>query len=156
MEFQFLNNGLKAAVPDGFHVMDAAELAKFNIYKEFPDWSISDPERHIIISVSWRKSGLGALMLNSKDVAKKMETALQKPMAAFGYKLQGFESKNVGGTAAEGFRYTYTAQNINMIGESYSVKKGKTFYYIHCYYRAELETESIRVLQVMAESCEWV
>ena len=127
MDIQVLNNELKVAVPDGFHVMDKAELAKFNAYKELPDWSINDPERHIIISVSWKKSGFGALMLSSKEVAKKMESVLQKPMAAFGYKLQGFGSKKIGGAAADGFRYTYTAQDIDMVGESYSVKKGKTF-----------------------------
>ena len=156
MDYQLLNEELKLPVPDGFHMMDEAELGKYKTLQAAPSWCITDPERHIIVSVAWKKSGLGALLLTSGEVAKKMEARLRKPMSPYGYRLQGFITETVGGVEAEGFRYSYTAQNIEMTGESFSLKKGKTFYYIHCYYRTERKDESSAVLQSIFHSSEWI
>ena len=53
-------------------------------------------------------------------------------------------------------RYTYTAEDVGMTGESFSLKKGKTFYYLHAYYRTELAEESAAVIGEMLGSSEWI
>ena len=77
-------------------------------------------------------------------------------MAAYGYALAGFLSEDAGGVPAEGYRYTYTTEDVGMTGESFSLKKGKTFYYLHAYYRTELAEESASVIREMLSSSEWV
>ena len=77
-------------------------------------------------------------------------------MQAYGYHLEGFLTEDAGGVKADGFRYTYTAQDIGMTGESFSIKKGKMFYYLHAYYRTELADESASVIRELFDSSEWV
>ena len=65
METVVLNNEMQLSYPDGFHVMSEEELSKMTFYGEAPGWCISDPERHIDLSVSWKKTnGLFAKILN--------------------------------------------------------------------------------------------
>ncbi|MDO5133853.1 MAG: hypothetical protein Q4D81_12885 [Eubacteriales bacterium] len=155
METSLLNNELMITVPDGFHVMDDEELGRLNSFGEKPGWSIADPDRHITISIAWKKNAMASFLLNPREIAKKMEMSLQKIMAPYGYELQMFVQENLGGVEAPGFRYAYSVQETGMIGESLSMKKGKTFYYVHCYLRRELLEESIPVLQEIFESCRW-
>ena len=156
MKQTVLNQELKVTIPDGFHEMSEAEHGNLNLLKEAPDWCISDPDRHILLSVAWKKQSLASMLLSSGDVAENMEKSLRKPMAAYGYKLEGFLEESLDGTTASGFRYSYTAQGIGMTGESFSVKKGKTFYYIHCYLRSEFLEESLPVLKEIFASWKWL
>ena len=156
MNEKVLNQELKIVIPDGFHEMSETERGNLNLYKESPDWSITDPDRHILLSVSWKKQALAAMLLSAREIAVKMEKSLRKPMEPYGYRLEGFLKESFDGTAAEGFRYSYTAQGIGMTGESFSVKKGKTLYYIHCYLRSELLEESLPVLKEIFASWKWL
>ena len=70
METALLNNELNFSYPEGFHVMDQAELSAYNFYAAAPGWCINDPDRHIMVSVAWKQApGLFAKMLKVKDVA---------------------------------------------------------------------------------------
>ena len=151
-----LNNELEITLPEGFRDMTPEEMAGLNVYKEAPGVSVKDPDRHIVISAAWKKSGLAALMLSAKEVAKKMESTLRGAMKPYGYVLDSFITENIGKETAEGFRYRYTAQNIRMVGETLSVKKGRTFYYIHCYLREELREESLQTLEEIFQSARWL
>ena len=63
-----LNHELKAVIPGGFHEMDEAERGKLNFIQDGPGGGISDPERHILISVGWKPfGGLSAMLLGIKD-----------------------------------------------------------------------------------------
>ena len=150
-----INNELNITLPEGFHEMDEAEKGKMNFYNEEPGCCFSDPDRHMVLSVSWKKNLLGSILIGTKEVAANMEKSIRKPMAQFGYSLQGYVTEDIGGAAAEGFRYSYTAEGIEMTGESLSAKKGRTFYYIHCYMRTELLDESTEVLKEILKDCEW-
>lgn len=151
-----LNNKLEITLPDGFREMTAEEMAGVKLYKEAPDFCVKDPDRHIVIAAAWKKSGLAALMLSAKEVAKKSESALQSAMQPFGYTLETFLTEKIGGETAEGFRYHYTAQDTRMVGETFSLKKGKTFYYIHCYLREELRDDSLKILEEIFASGRWI
>ena len=156
IEEAVLNEELVINIPEGFHELGVAELESINHYGNVPDWCISDPDRHMILSISWKKNGLAAMLLSSKDVAKKMETELKRLMAAYNFETQGEVKEDVGGLKADGFRYSYKAQSIDMAGETLSIKKGKMFYYIHCYMREELLHESRQVLKEILKSARWM
>ena len=151
-----LNSEWKVTVPEGFRVMDDAERGALNTIGAAPQWGARDPDRHMVISAAWKKSGFASLLLSSQEVAKKMEAAVRGPMQAYGYRLEGFLSEDAGGVKADGYRYTYTADDIGMTGESYSIKKGKNFYYLHTYYRTELAAESAAAVKELIGSSEWV
>ncbi len=152
---EVLNQELYMNIPEGFHVLSEEELSKLNHIDGAPIWCISDPDRHIMMSVSWKKSGFASLLVSSGEIIKKMEADICRAMGSYGYELKWFITEDLGGVQAEGFRYTYTAQNIPMMGETLSVKKGKTFYYIHCYLREELQEESLRTVEEILRTCRW-
>lgn len=156
METALLNNELNLSYPDGFHVMSREELSGFNYYSEAPGWCINDADRHIMISVSWKKiPGIFARMLKIKDVAKSMEGQMAQVMKAYDYRLDDFISRSPGGKEAEGFRYQYKVQDNDMTGMSFGVKNKNTFYYIHIYYRSALKEESVPVIEEILKSASW-
>ncbi len=156
METALLNNELELNYPDGFHVMDQAELSGYNFYSEAPGWCINDPDRHIMASVSWKQvPGIFARMLKVKDVAKSMEGQMAQAMKAYDYRLDEHVTRTPGGKEAEGFCYDYKVQEIGMSGMSLSIKSRNTFYYIHMYYRSALKEESLPVLESILNSAVW-
>ena len=146
---------LKIPMPEGFHRLGESEFSAYTFSNQVPDWCISDPERHIVITAVWKKNGFFAAILPSSKVAKTMETLIETSMAPYGYELKRFVTEDLGGRRACGFRYNYEAEGVGMTGESLSVKKGSVFYYIHCYYRQELSKESRPVLEDFFRSFEW-
>ena len=54
-------------------------------YGDSPGKCLSDPERHILISIGRKTiSGFSALLVSTKDAAKRMEASIRKPMQAYG------------------------------------------------------------------------
>ena len=95
-------NILTLDCPDGFHIMTGEEFSKLNVYGGENGEGMSDPDRHIIVTVGYKPVGaLTGLIVSAKDAAKGMEARLKKPMQAYGYKLIGFCSKTVGNENAE-------------------------------------------------------
>lgn len=157
METATLNNELNLTYPDGFHVMSKEELSGYNFFSEAPGWCLNDPDRHIMVSISWKQvPGLFAKMLKAKDVAKNMEEQMSKAMKVYDYRLDEMVSLLPGGKEAEGFRYDYTVQETGMSGLSLCVKNKNTFYYLHFYYRTALKEESYPVLEEILQSAVWM
>ena len=131
METVVLNNEMQLSYPDGFHVTSEEELSKMTFYGEAPGWCISDPGRHIDLSVSWKKTnGLFAKILNTREIAKNMGRA-------------------------DGYLYAYEVQGTGMAGESLYLKNRNTFYYIHCYFRDALRDASLPVLDEIFGTVNW-
>ncbi len=76
-------------------------------------------------------------------------------MKASGYKLNGFTVKSVGGKEADGFIYDYAVQGTEMTGETFSLKNGNTYYYIHCYVRSALKNESFEIVDNILGTAKW-
>lgn len=96
-----------------------------------------------------------AMLAGTKEVAQSMESKIRKPMRRFGYRLEDFMTREVGGKPADGYRYTYTVQETGMMGESLSVKSGSNFYYIHSYFRQELKDDSLKMLDEIFTAVTW-
>lgn len=156
MKTMALNHEVRFSCPDGFHVMDAEERSKLNFYEEGEGECLSDPERHIIISIGWKHlQGLAALA-GAANAAKTMEKAISKPMQQFGYRLVKMKDSVLDGEPVKGFCYEYEAQGISMVGESLACKRNKTMYYLHVYYRKELQEESASVWEDIFASMRWI
>ena len=132
--------------PDGFHIMGSTEKGNMQFFGDSEGECLSDPERHMLISVGKKSIGsISALLLSANDEAKKTEKIIRKPMSSYGYQLDGFTSRKIGAEKAEGFCYNYESQGIGMYGESYVVKYDRTFYYLNLYARRELKSENLDV-----------
>ena len=51
-----LNQELNLNVPEGFHVLSEAERMRLNFIADGEGCCLQDAERHIMISVGWKKS----------------------------------------------------------------------------------------------------
>ena len=49
--------GLSLTIPEGFHVMDVAELKRAYMDDNKDRWGIADKDRHIMVAVFWHESG---------------------------------------------------------------------------------------------------
>ena len=151
-----VNQSLEVSCPEGFHVMDAEERSKISFYGGGECECLSDPDRHMVVCIGWKPlPALAALMLGAADAAKDMEKKVRKPMQPFGYTFLRNEKTSLDGEATHGFAYEYNAQGTAMVGESFACRKSKTMYYLHVYYRKELETESAPVWKEILASMKW-
>ncbi len=141
-----LNGRLKITYPDGFRELQYTEKAGMQFTAEPPQFCISDPERHMIVSAAYRViNGLSAALLRTEEIAAKAEEQIRSAMTPYGYRPEGTVSLD----NMTGFRYSYTAENTAMSGETLIMKEGRTVYYIHCWYRTALQEESIRIFHAM-------
>ena len=152
-----LNESLELSYPDGFHVMDEEERSKLTLLEEGPCEFLTDPDRHMIISIGWKPlGGLTSLLLNAKDIAKTMKARIAKATVQYDFKEVGPVIKNVGGEEADGFAYTYKSNDIEMFGESLVIKHDKVFYYLHVYIRENAKEENIEVWNEILSSVNWL
>ena len=151
-----LNDALKLMIPEGFHVMTEEERGRVRLLTDGEWVGLSNPERHILVTVGWKPVGrFAAAMLSGSELAGTMEKKIRKPMQGLGYRLEGFTERTIAGTKANGFRYGYEAQTIEMTAESCAVKHERTIYYFHFYARAALKQESLPVWEELLDSACW-
>ena len=150
------NNKLTLSFPDTFHVMSGEDREALTFLAEGPGDCLSDPDRHMIISIGWKALGsFSSLLLSTKDVAKNMESRLKEPMRSYSFRVTDSAGKNVGREKAEGFSYEYNASGTDMYGESFVVKYEKVLYYLHFYTREKLKNENMKVWSELLASAQW-
>ena len=130
--------------PEDYHILDEAERAKLRFAEEGEGVCLSAPEKHILISLACVQVGpLLPRLLGSREIAAHAAKKIEKPMSLLDYKAGPLLRRSVGGQSAEGFSYTYTAQDIPMYGETLVVRGGRVLYYLHLYARQALQRESV-------------
>ncbi len=148
-----VNGEMFVPVPDGFHVMDDDEKNALSKGQVGPAWAMTDPERHIIVSISWKDvSKLAAVLLNARDLAKNMRKKYGAAAESAGYVFGDIRGFNIGGEKASGYPFTYAVDGITMCGDSAVIKKGETFYFFHTYYCEAMKEEDEPVLEEIYES----
>ena len=151
-----LNQKLNLNVPEGFHVLSEAERSRLNFIADGEGCCLQDAERHIMVSVGWKKTGAFAgLILNTGDVAKRLESSIRNAMKPFHYRAEEKVELCPGGKKAEGIRYVYDAQGVEMTGESCVLKVNKTLYYFNFYTRKALQEENRKVWEDLLQSMHW-
>ena len=156
MNTVMIGDKLTLSYPDGFHIMDSVEKSNMQFFDGSTGECLSDPERHILISIGAKPiGGIFSFLVNAKDAAKKMEASIRKPMQKYGYLLNRFAEKSVGGKKAEGFSYEYASQGTDMYGESYVIKYDRKLYYLNLYAHRELLSESLDIWNMVLSSAKW-
>ena len=153
-----INDSLTLTFPDGFARMSADEKRGMTTLGSGPWEGFRDPERHMIVTVGWKRINLfSALLLSGKDLAKNAEKQVCRSMKPFGYRSAEFSEARIGGASGEperasGFRYAYDAQGVGMRGEACVVKRGRDVIFFHVYYRDALSAESVPVWEKILSS----
>lgn len=156
MKTMAVNHELRFSCPEGFHEMNAEEKSALSFYGGGEYECFSDPERHMMISIGWETvKGLAALG-GAESAAKTAEKKIARSMQPFGYHLVKTEDTLLDGEAAKGFCYEYEAQGTAMAAQSFACKRNKTMYYLHVYYRKELQEESASVWKEIFDSMRWI
>ncbi len=141
-----LNDKLSLTYPDGFDTPSLEEIEKLQFLNKGPGEILSDPERHLLATAAYRTiSGLQAMLLNINDIGKKDAKLIADAMAKYSCRMGEVQSTTVAGEKAISYSYHYTAEDVEMFGESIEMKNGKDIYYLHFYGRAENE-EKVRGL----------
>ncbi len=148
-----VNDVLTLHYQDGFHVMSAEEKRQLTALGEGPAEALKDPDRHVIITLGWKKvSRLISTLFSADDAADAIRKSLRKPMAAFGYHGERELSRTIAGEHAGGIGYEYKTQGIAMYGESYVIKLRNYYYYFHIYTRAEYKDENLQLWNEILDS----
>lgn len=143
MEPVVLNEELTLNLPEGFRILSEEERKAMPSTDEPPAWCARDGQRHLVIVAYWKKiGGLSAMLINEKDVIRHVEQTVSKPMAQYGYHLENWESILIGDRKAQGICYSYQAEGIGMMADSFVVKSRRTLYYFHAYSRSVLHEEN--------------
>ncbi len=134
METAQIHGGLTVGIPEGFHVMDDAELKL-----RFPDgiaerWAIRDEERHIVFTIIWHDapSGLLAKLVSTRSLAERVEKLTAKSLKHRGFRLAGRVDRELCGTEAKGFSCGYTVQDVSQSAEIIVLRNGLTCYTLYC------------------------
>ncbi len=153
MEQFTVNNEMKFECPDGFRILSEEEVRQMNSLGGAPAYVLKNEDKHIIVSFACKEeNGLAAMMVNAKDMVKKMADSLKKANQPYGYQQAEYFSRKFGSEKAEGLCYSYTVQGIGMNAQAMTVKHGKTFYYVYVYYRKSLKEESLPVIEEVLNS----
>ena len=148
-----INDALTLYYQDGFHVMSAEEKRQLPALGEGPAEALKDPDRHVIITLGWKKvPRLISALFSANDAADTIKKSIRKPMAAFGYHNEQDLSRTIAGENAGGVGYEYEAQGIAMYGESYVIRHGNFFYYFHIYTRTEYKDSNLQLWSEILDS----
>ena len=155
MKDLLINNTYRLSYPESFFVMDPEERSRQNFLETGPGVCLSDPDKHILISIAWKKVGkLWYSLLKTKDLKKAMEACTVKPMQAFQIRTEEACEVTFCGIETGGFGFSYQVQDTDMAGRSYVMKDEGTLWYFHCYVREENREEGFRLFAEILASAE--
>ena len=134
-----INERFQLVCPEGFRPLTEAEREKLNTLGEGESLFLTNEEGHI---AGWKDvNAFAGFLLHLISPVSSVEASVNRAMAPYGYRKETMLERQIGGQIAKGFRYTYTAGDTPMVGESYVIRQGRSLTFFHAYYRAsERET----------------
>ena len=131
-----LNGEMNIAIPEGFNEISAAEVQEMTACKgQAPMYNIMNKEDHILITVSWVRTGwILSHLLNAKDMVKSIRNNYKaQEQARFGGTYSDITETVLGGQKAYKYSCAYRAttrdgETLDMIRETLVVKIGSVFY----------------------------
>ena len=101
-------------------------------------------ESRLIVSMGWKEvNALAGILLHVIPPVASMEAAVNQSMAGYGFRRETRLTRQIAGQKAEGFRYTYTAGDNFMVGESYVIRSGRSLTFFHVYLPDELREQGL-------------
>ena len=147
---------MNISLPESFSPLDRSSRESMHFYGREPEMCMSDKDRYMLVIAGYQQLPLiSRIMLKEGEVVRSMEKSCSLAMKDFNYKLQEFMSRQIGGKTASCFRYTYSAEEVPMEGESCFIRDGKLIYSLYVYYRKQLREESLTAWESILDSIKW-
>ena len=132
-----ISDRFQLVCPEGFRLLTEQERARLRVAAAGDFLCMTSEEEHMTVSIGWKDIGAAAnLILRVIPPVKSVEASVARSMDAYGFTLETYLSRQIGGQRAEGFRYAYTAEDTAMIGETYVVRQTRSLTFFHMYLRA--------------------
>ena len=155
MEKGWINGELFLPCPEGFGIMDEAELSRVYSCANPNRWGAWDKARHVMITVLWQRyNPLLAWLADRGAMVRRNEQLTRKGYRENDYRLIGFFSRAVCGLSAEGYRFTYRVQGVPQGAQTVLVKKGRTVYSVSCIGAAEALEENRVLFEAILDSAQ--
>lgn len=139
-----INGRFRLVCPESFRDLTEAEREKLNTLGEGESLFLTNGEGHIAVSIGWKDvNAFAGLLLHLISPISSVEASVNRAMAPYGYRKETMLERQIGGQIAKGFRYTYTAGNTPMVGESYVIHQGRSLTFFHGYLRASMRESSL-------------
>ena len=139
MEQLTINKRFALTCPEGFRPVTSGEKDRFHMPEDDDSLGLIWEEGRTMASVGWKEvNALAGLLLHIISPVASMEASVAQGMTGYGFRKETRLSREIGGQKAEGFRYTYTAGDNPMVGESYVIRSGRTLTFFHVYLPEEL------------------
>ncbi len=139
--------------PESFRMLTEKEIAKLNTMGAGESLFLTDEADHIVASIGWKDvNAFASLLLHLVSPISSVEASVSRAMAPYGYRKETMLERQIGGQIAKGFRYTYTAGNTPMVGESYVIHQGRSLTFFHAYYRASERETSLPLWQGLLDA----
>ncbi|MCR5067931.1 MAG: hypothetical protein K6A14_07715 [Erysipelotrichaceae bacterium] len=156
MERILLNGALELTSPDGFRRLNEEEIKKFNFANEMPGCVLQNEERHVIISLAWRKvNALLSKLFSVKELAGRMADYIADADKDYGHKRGDSFAGTVAGEKAAGFNYSYTVEEVGMDARVIITRHRGHFYYMYFYFRSANREESLKLIEQIVSSMQW-
>ena len=148
-----INGQINLTYPEGFNEMGEEELIR---YFSSPDnrWGVYEPDKHVIISVSWKKAGFFSFMSDAESIIIGAESRMRRNLLNYQrtkagkMKLCGKKIKAYGIT----FEYRVNDKKIVQVGDLVVFKYKKFIYAIHYIGRKANEEENRPVFDELIKS----
>ena len=109
-----VNNELALTYPDGFQEMGEEELQRY--FSSAKDrWGVFDAERHVILTVTWKKAGIFGFLTDPESVIVGAEARMKRNLINY-RRLSGGKTKIASKKKknAYGIRFEYRVNNANI------------------------------------------
>ena len=157
MNQNMINDAIRIALPPEFHQMDPEEKKRaYAMSAVIPDWCVTDPERHMIFSASWKRmnrvlAALACSMDGAKGLEKRMRIALREREYRFGEYIKG----EIGDKKAFGFTFCCLGKEGEILNRTMMVRDAGCIYYRTSQIRAERENGSKAIMDGIWRSLSW-
>ena len=152
-----INDEIRITLPEEFHLMDPEEKKRiYAMSAVTPEWSARDAQRHMLISVSWKRTNaVLASMACSMDGAKGYEKRVRVVLRERNYRFGEYLKEELGEKTAFGFTFRYQGNEGELLNRTMMVRSGGCIYYLTSQIRADGEDESKAVMDGIWRSISW-
>ncbi len=152
-----INNKIRINYPEGFREMTVEELSKLFVKPDADRFGLWDEDSHIVLTAEWQKqSKLLLKLVKVENIARNNEQGSAKGYANNDYKLLGFFTRQVAGTEAAGYSFTYKVEDVNQCAASILLIKDGVIYRFTCVGRAENQENDWKLFGQILDEVEFM
>ena len=146
-----INNKVRLSYPDGFNEMGEEELTRY-FGSTANRWGVFDPQRNMIISVSWKKAGFFGFMKDAETVLIDVEAHMKRSLVNY-QRTEYFKTK-LNKRKGRGIRFEYRLDASARVhtGEIRVFKIGGMFYALRFIGRKPADEANHKLFEELMES----